>query len=204
MIYLIGGAPRVGKSLMAKKLAEETKSHFISTDDVCGEFVSGLSEGQRTQQFPMPNFSGEASHNTMQPKERVDLLIVSAKSLEQELDRIIGDAIQKQETIVLEGIHLLPSHVRGLEEKFGTENVFAIFVGSSDLDLVVDGIYKNTNPHNWLKDSDEAVIRQVAEFVAEFSLRIKKEAEENSITFIVRTNDFESDVSRFMEMCRIS
>lgn len=203
MIYLIGGAPRVGKSLMAKKRAEETKSHFISTDDVCGEFVSGLSEEQRKQQFLMPNFSGEASHNTMQPAERVDLQIVSAKSLEPELDRIISEAIQKQETIVLEGIHLLPSHVRGLKEKYGTENIFTIFVGSSDLDLVVDGIYKNTNPHNWLKDSDEAVIQQVGEFVVEFSNRIKKEAEENSVPYIERTKDFEADVNQFLVLCRI-
>ena len=203
MIYLIGGAPRVGKSLMAKKLVEETKSHFISTDDVCETFISGLSDEQRTQKFPMPNFSGEASHNTMSSKERVDLQMISAKSLEPELDRIIGETIQKQETIVLEGIHLLPSHVRSLEEKFGKENVFAIFVGSSDLDLVVDGIYKNTNPHNWLKDSDEAVIRQVGEFVVEFSNRIKKETEENSVPYIERTKDFEADVNRFLVMCRI-
>lgn len=203
MIYLIGGAPRVGKSLMAKKLTEETKSRFISTDDVCDTFVSGLSEEERKKRFPMPNFSGEASHNTMTPKERVDLQIVSAKSLEPELDRIVNDAMQKQETLVLEGIHLLPSHVRNLMEKYGLENISALFVGSDDVDLIVDGIYKNTNPHNWLKDSDEAVIRQVAEFVAEFSVRIKKEAKENSITFIARTNDFESDVNRFMETFRI-
>ncbi len=203
MIYLIGGAPRIGKSLMAKKLAEETKSRFISTDDVCEEFISGLSEEQLKQQFPMPNFSGEASHNTIQPKERVDLQIVSAKSLEPELDRIIGDAIQKQETIVLEGIHLLPSHVRSLKEKYVTENIVAIFIGSSDLDLVVNGIYKNTNPHNWLKDSDEAVIRQVGEFVVEFSNRIKKKAEENSVPYIERAKDFDADVNQFLVMCRI-
>lgn len=203
MIYLIGGAPRVGKSLMAKKLTEKSKSHLISTDGVCDEFVSTLSEEQHKQQFPMPNFSAEASHNTMQPKERVDLQIVSAKSLEPELDRIIDEAIQKQETIVLEGIHLLPSDVRGLKEKYGTENIFAIFVGSSDLNLVVDGIYKNTNPHNWLKNSDEAVIRQVAEFVVEFSHRMKKEAEENSVQYFERTSDFEADINQFLVICRI-
>lgn len=67
----------------------------------------------------------------------------------------------------------------------------------------MDGIYKNTNPHNWLKESDEAVILQVGEFVVEFSNRIKKEAEENSIQYIERTKNFEADVNQFLVICRI-
>jgi shikimate kinase len=34
MIYLVGGAPRIGKSIIGKKLASLVSAEFVSTDDL--------------------------------------------------------------------------------------------------------------------------------------------------------------------------
>ena len=202
MIYLIGGAPRVGKSLASNAIAEALHVVPISTDDVCGQFTDGMSEEERASRFPLPNFSGDPTENTLSPEDRVKLQVVSARSLEPEIDRIIADALSKQETLVLEGVHLLPDHVQALLEQHGADSIRPVFVGSEDAARIVDGIQKNTNPNNWLRESDPAVIRQVAEFAAAFSAWIRGEAESRSLTYVERTDDFEGDMKRFVDAYR--
>ncbi len=196
MIYLIGGAPRVGKSIAAKAIAHATSTAPFSTDDVCGQISTAMSEEERALKFPLPGFSGDPTENTLSPEDRVKLQIVSAQSLEPEIDRMIADAVSNQETLILEGVHLLPDHVRSLVEQYGLKNISPVFVGSEDVGRVVEGIQKNTNPNNWLKESDPAVIRQVAEFAAAFSAWIRDEAERNSLIYMERSDDFEGDMKR--------
>ncbi len=199
MIYLIGGAPRVGKSLAANAITQATHVAPVSTDDVCGQVMAAMPEEERASKFPLPRFSGDPAENTLSPEDRVKLQIVSARSLEPEIDRIIADALSKQETLVLEGVHLLPDHVQELLEQHGTDSIRPVFVGSEDATRIVDGIQKNTNPNNWLREGNPAVIRQIAEFAAAFSAWIRGEAEIHSLTYIERTDDFEGDMKRFVD-----
>ncbi|MFA4954424.1 MAG: hypothetical protein WC641_03880 [Patescibacteria group bacterium] len=200
MIYLIGGAPRVGKSIVAKKIAEGSHATFVATDDICGKAAEGLTEEERRAKFPLPGFSDTASENTLAPENRVELQIITSKSLEPELDRVISEAIVKNESLVIEGVHLLPEHVRRLMAEHGAKKFMVLFVGSNDVDRVVTGIMKNTNPHNWTRNSDPEVIRQIAEFVAAFSTHIQKEAAQNLLPYQERTEDFEADMKRFYEL----
>lgn len=199
MIYLIGGAPRVGKSIVAKKIAETIEAAFVSTDDIYRQVTKELSEETRKEKFPLPDFSGTASENVLTPEERVELQLVCAKSLEPELDKIILQAFSRNEGLIVEGVHLLPEHVHQLAMQYGSTKLAALFIGLDDVDRVAEGIVNNTSPDNWMRESDPEVIRQVAEFVAAFSARIQKEAIKNDLSYQERTEDFEGDVNRFSE-----
>lgn len=199
MIYIVGGAPRVGKSIAAKKASERVHATFISTDDVCSRVSNELSEEARKIQFPLPGFSGTASENVLTPEKRVELSVVSAKSLEPEIDRLISEALRKDESLVIEGVHLLPEYVRQLFAQHGAENFHVVFVGLTNVDSVVEGIMKNTSPDNWMRDSNPDVIRQVAEFVASFSLYIRGGSKQNDLFYQERTEDFEDDVRLLAE-----
>jgi len=200
MIYLIGGAPRVGKSIVARMLAESSQAAFIATDDMCDEAAKGLSEEERKARFPLPGFSGTASENTLTPEERVELQIITSKSLEPKLDQVISEAITKNKSLVIEGVHLLPEHVRRLLAEHGAEKFKVLFVGSNDVDRVMTGIAENTNPRNWTRNSSPEVIRQIAEFVAAFSAHIQKEATRNLLPYQERTDDFGADAKRLSEL----
>lgn len=197
MIYLIGGAPRVGKSTLAKKIADSTKSHVVSTDAVCSQMIDRLSAEEKRILFPVPSFSGTTSENTLTPKERVELQHISAKSVEPELDKVITQALDENESIVIEGIHLFPNYVHQLLLKHGPAKFATLFIGQTATDLVVEGIIKNTSPNNWLRESNPDVIRQVAEFVAVFSKHIREEAALHDLIYQERTPSFEHDLERF-------
>lgn len=199
MIYLIGGAPRVGKSTLAKKIADSTKSHLVSTDTLCRRMIENLSAEEKRLLFPVPSFSGTASENTLTPEERILLQGISAKSVEPELEKIIAQALSKNESLVLEGIHLFPNYVHQLLLKRGPTKFTTLFIGQTATDLVVEGIVKNTSPNNWLRESNPDVIRQVADFVAVFSKYIQEEAALHDLIYQERTPIFESDLERFSQ-----
>ncbi len=202
MIYLIGGAPRVGKSLIARLLAQNQQAKFVATDDLQSAVFDATPEADRASRFPFPGFSGVASENTLTADERVELQMIEARSLEGEVDRIITDAVHDRQSLVMEGVHLLPDHIQKLRERFGGDHVHAIFVGSQDIKRVLDGIAKNTSPNNWMKDADVAVQKQVAEFVVAYSDRMKQEAHKNSLKYVERTTDFAQDTEEIKEQLK--
>ncbi|MBP9747683.1 hypothetical protein KBD13_01975 [Patescibacteria group bacterium] len=199
MIYLIGGAPRVGKSIIANKVTEAMNATLVSTDDLCSEVTKVLSPEEKKRRFPLPGFSGTASENTLTPEERVELQCISASSLVPALDTVIASALSEHRDLVIEGVHLLPEYVSRLHTQYGAENVRVLFLGLSDVESIVEGIVQNTSPSNWMRNSDKEVIRQVAGFVAAFSVHIQKKAEAAGFPYQERTADFESDVRRFSE-----
>lgn len=199
MIYLIGGAPRVGKSIIAKKIAEAEQAHFLSTDDICSKATKQLSPEEKKTKFPLPGFSGDPSENTLNPEERVKLQIISAKSLAPDIEKAIEAALSQKESLVIEGVHILPVQAREWIEKFGPDQFKVTFVGLENVEQIISGIMKNTSPDNWMRDSNPAVIRQVAEFVSAFSSNIRQEADKNHFPYDMRTEDFERDVRRIME-----
>ncbi len=200
MIYIIGGAPRVGKSIIAKRIAESNQTSFISTDDVCDKAIESLSDEERKIKFPLPGFSGTASENTLTPEERVQLSIISAKSLEPDIHRIILEALTKDESLVIEGVHFLPEYVRELITNYGTDKVKALFMGLRDIEAAIDGIMKNTSPDNWMRESNPDVIRQVAGFISALSNYTQEEAEQNNLRYEERTENFEEDMQRFSKI----
>lgn len=196
MIYLIGGAPRVGKSIVAELVAKDRKVKVVSTDDLCARTMESMTAEDIRIKFPYPSFSGDASENKLSPKELVDLQITSAQSLEPVIDRLIAEGAKSRGSLVIEGVHLMPDHVRDLMTEHGSSAIRSVFLGSCDVARVVKGIQSNTSPKNWLKESDPEVIQQVANFVVAFSQRIQKEAERRQLSYQERTDDFEGDMRR--------
>lgn len=199
MIYLIGGAPRIGKSVVSRSIAETIGIQPISTDGLESRVSTTFSEEQRWELFPLPGFSGDPSENTLTPNERVQLQIISSKSLKTEIENAINEATSTHRDLVIEGVHLLPEIVRDLIDHHGKDQIVASFVGSVDDSRIMSGMEKNTNPNDWLKDANEVVRKQVAEFVAAFSKYVQEESQRNGFTYLERTDAFESDMRRLTE-----
>jgi 2-phosphoglycerate kinase len=194
MIYLIGGAPRVGKSIAAKALAETIDATIVSTDNLIERVGGTLSEEEKARKFPWPEFFGDAFKNISTPQERVELQQICARSLESEIDRHIDETTRSMRSIIIEGVHLLPDHVNDLIRRYGADKMHSIFVGSNDMNCVLDGFERNTNPNDWLKNADADVRRQVAEYVVAQSERIKEMTIRVALPYIERTGNFQEDI----------
>lgn len=197
MIYFIGGAPRVGKSVLAKSLSDKLNVQSLNTDDVCESAMSQSSPDDRLAKFPCPGFSGNASENVLTPAQRIDLQFVTAQSLEPKIMDAAITALRENRDLLIEGSQILPQTVRRLAQDYGADNFCVIFLGSTDPDLVFDGILDNSNPQNWLSPENREVVAQVAEFVADFSRRIKAEAESWECIYIEKSEDFETDLKKW-------
>lgn len=198
MIYLIGGAPRLGKSILAQKIKKDFNIPALSMDILSGFEIKNLTEDERKKRFPVPDFSSKASENTITPEQRVELTVIGAKSMEPMMSQLISDTIRDGKSLLLEGYHILPEFVRDLSTKYGEGQIRSLFIGSVQTGQVTEGILKNT-VENWITSQSSEVIYQAAEFVVAFSDYIRKEAEKYKLPYTERTTDFESDIKRLSE-----
>jgi len=188
MIYLIGGAPRTGKSTIAKQFAEFIDGRFVSTDEL-----------ESPSQEPSVFFSDDATKNILTPKERLESVINEASQIINDIDGIISTAISNNEVIVIEGVHLFPKYVAGLIKKFGEKNLKAIFIGSSDIELMLQGMNQNTSPNNWPEDFSGEEKRQIALFTKEFSDYIRAESKKYNLHYKERSSNFQKDTNEVIE-----
>ena len=192
MFYLIGGAPRVGKSIIAKELAKSLKARSISTDE--------LEEQSNNRNRPcLMSFSSNSAENTLTPHERVKILIRAASLLQGDINSIFEKVKDKREHVVFEGVHLLPKYVTNYIRVLGAENVRFIFVGSTNIELVLQGMARNTGPNNWLKCFDGTVRKQVALFANAFSSYLISEARKFSLPYQERSGNFREDKISIIE-----
>jgi len=199
MIYLIGGAPRVGKSIIAKAFAEELGARFVSTDDLEKVVVNRTPKKELTERFPLSGFSFDPLKNTLSPDERARLQIISARSIENEIDHVVQEADSSSQPLILEGVHLLPDYVNKLIQKFGAAHIRVVFIGATNKELALEGIERNSSPDDWLQEAGQAVREQVAEFVVSYSNYIRSQVMEYGLAWIERTNDFRYDKERTTE-----
>lgn len=199
MIYLIGGAPRIGKSIAARKLAVQIGASALTADDIGSEYSAKLPEAERAEKFPFPGFSGDPADNTLPPAELTRLQLIEAKSMEPEFRRLIAEAVTAGKDFVLEGVQVLPEFAKDIMDHSQPGTVRALFVGSEDAARVMDGMAKNTSPDDWLRDSDTEVIKQVAAFAVDFSGWLKPACAAAGLPYFERTDDFQKDLDYIVD-----
>ncbi|MBU1252651.1 MAG: hypothetical protein KKC96_03605 [Nanoarchaeota archaeon] len=189
MIYLISGAPRVGKSIIAKQFAESIKGRFVSTDEL----------EDPDNQSPSVIFYSDPKKNILSPSKRIESVKNEAKQIISEIENIIIKAIDKPQNTVIEGVHLFPTYVDKFVKKFGKDKIKVIFIGSTNIDLILEGMIKNTSPNNWLKEFNQEVLRQIATFTKDFSYYLYHECKRYNFPYKERSNDFQKDIRDVME-----
>lgn len=193
MIYLIGGAMRIGKSIIGREIAKQSNSSFISTDDICRMVIANISKEEKSEKFPSPAFSANFSENTLSSAERVERQVKSAKSLTPYIEKVIRSAIEENKSIVIEGVHVLPEQVHQLLLDSGKSQIKYSFLGMMNTESIYQGIVNNTSSENWMKNTPGVVVRQVAEFTRSFSEFIQKECDKYDLKYTERTSNFEED-----------
>jgi 2-phosphoglycerate kinase len=181
MIYLIGGAPRLGKSIIAALLAKSINAQLVSTDNL--EMIE-----------PGETFSGDPKKNILTPEQRLE----SIKNEARQVIANIHDIIEKagQDTVI-EGVHLFPNYIDAMIKTFG--DIKAVLIGSSK-ELILDGMKRNTSENNWTKDADPEVLNQIAEFAKAFSDYVKEESKKYNLPYVERSNDFQKDIDEVKQL----
>src|SRR5262245_33172753 len=115
MIYLIGGAPRAGKSILCQQVASRLKIGWISTDLLMELLRVKNEEGVKTEW-----------------NAALETITANAEWFFSYLERFIWGASSLAENYLVEGVDFLPTQVMQLSEKY---QIRSVFLGCSEMTL---------------------------------------------------------------------
>jgi hypothetical protein len=168
MIYLIGGAPRVGKSILSQRTAARLRIGWISTDLLVDMLRVNNSAAQKVEWNADPAAITEAADSFM-----------------PYLERFIWGVNSMSESYIIEGVSFLPAHVAQLSEKY---SVSAIFLGCSKMTLEQFDRFPGHSPgYSFLSAAQR---NQIVQDVPHWSEFIRQEAARLGYTYVDLAGDF--------------
>lgn len=168
MIYLIGGAPRVGKSILCQQVASRLNIGWISTDLLMNLLKVRDDHGMKTEWNAAP-----------------DAIISSAEKFFPYLERFVWGVSSMAESYVIEGVDFLPTQVRELSKQF---QIRSIFIGCSEMTLErFDQFPGRSVGYSFLP---EEMRLQIVHDIPLWSEFIRQEANRFGYPYVDMTGDF--------------
>lgn len=168
MIFLIGGAPRAGKSILAQRVAARLGAGWISTDLLAELLKLNHVEGVTTEW----NASPEA-------------IRAHAEWFFPSLERFIWGVSSMAENYVIEGVSFLPEQATKLSTQY---QMRAIFLGRAEMSLETLDRFPGRSPgYGYLP---EEMRRQIASDVPLWSAFIRQEAGRWGQLYVDVSGDF--------------
>ena len=171
MIYLVSGASRSGKTLIARTILADKQIPYLSLDWLMMGFNDGLPE--------------YGIHHLLWPNEIARKVGPFFRGM---IDSMLVDGVD----YVIEGEAMLPVLVADLIEKH-PDKVKAVFVGYTEVHVEdkVALVRKHGDGENdWLtKESDEYIRDHVSNMIA-YSKMIKADCEKHGLSYFDSSDDF--------------
>lgn len=149
-IYLIGGAPRSGKSTIALELSKKLQTPYLSMDDFRSFLKvikpTGISEDlYYDEEWEIEEFYKKYPN----PAQVFELEKKSNKSAEDGIEALI-ESFWDWESVVIEGIGITPEFISRLKQKY---NAKGIVIAVKDSNILYDridkyGLWDNEIPYD--------------------------------------------------------
>lgn len=201
MLYLIAGAPRTGKSILSRMLMDKLGVPWLSTDVMRSVIRDVTPEGERAQKFPFTGFTSNDQLSSVELQNMVQWQITEAESLQVAIESFSKHQLGVRDPQILEGVHLLPKHVRAfLDSKDKNDVIRTVFVLSLDKEKQLQSMKSNTSHFDWLSGASENTFDAVAQFVVAYSQWLKQECDKYQLPYVLREGDFEAENAEILEM----
>ncbi len=168
MIYLVGGAPRVGKSILGQRLSANLCVGWISTDVLM-------------QLLSVNNEAGRKAGWNAAPAA----ITANAEWFFPYLERFIWGVSSLADNYVIEGVDFLPAQVAQLAPQY---QIRAVFLGCSSMTL--ERLNQFPGRSRGYGRLPEEVRWQIVQDVPLWSDFIRQEAERFSYPYVDMTNHF--------------
>ncbi|MDR9417109.1 MAG: hypothetical protein RI564_12560 [Gracilimonas sp.] len=180
MIYIVSGTSRAGKTIVAKKISEQTGLPYFSVDWLVMGFGNGI-----------PDYG---IHHMMMPD-------VIAKNIWSFLKAMCEAIILNGESCVIDGEALLPELVYELTNKF-PDDVKVVFLGFTEISL--DEKVKQVQQYaqlkkDWISDKSKEYIRDHVKNMLPHSKEIRKSCKKYNIKYFDTSKNFERTIEDVVE-----
>jgi hypothetical protein len=199
MIILIGGSPRTGKSTVSKRLMKQLGLPWVSTDAFGSVASRLLPPAERAVKFPYKGFTSAEQMSEMASEQRLAWQITEAESTKDFVRYFIDFQAGVGEGVIVEGVHLLPSHVR---EMMADENLRdklrVTFVLTVDPQVQLAAMKASQSPNDWLSGASDETYRAVADLAVRYSQWLRAECDRYGLPYVLRQGDFAAENERLI------
>lgn len=178
MIYLIGGSPRGGKSILSRKLSKALNVPYVSTDNLRLVALPYFKGKEKDKNFPfIKMFDSATIHKFFQKysgQEMLEADLKEAKSIWPGTESLINHLLVCKIDYIIEGIHLLPNFVKQYK---GNKNIKIVFLTKINEKKIYQGLLRNKNNNDWLADNtkDKKIISMAAKSLLDYGKFFFKE-----------------------------
>lgn len=177
MLYLVSGASRSGKTIIARKILEQRQIPYLSLDTVVMGFTNGIPE--------------YGVHDRLFPDE-------IAEGLWSFLKAMCESMLWAEMDYVIEGEAILPELVRELVDDY-PDKIRLCFLGYVDVDTEAklrDIKSFSDGKGDWLTTETDDFIRDHIQNMVRHSQRIKADCGQHDMRYFDTSNDFEAAVEQ--------
>lgn len=200
MIYLIGGPPRCGKTTLAKKLGQKYGISWISADALQHIVWTYTPNEKRSAQFPHKYHRKESNddfYSEYSPQQIIESYIAQGRSSYDAISAVAEAYLTDRHDIIVEGYQATPEVADRIGNKFGKNQVRAVFLVKYDEQKFIQDIHESKTPNDWIikKTKNEATFGLIAKMIAEYSRYFENEAKKYGFRISIMDSDFEKQLN---------
>ncbi len=207
MIFLLGGPPRVGKSIISSEIRQKHAVSVVSTDTLGAVLENVLSPESAPDLFIFDKFNENAMVERVKlimrdPAELIDYVRKESYVVWKAVDAYIRRENDEGRDALIEGVAVLPELVSRLD------NIphRVVFIGNQGVNHK-ENIKKSAevNERDWMRDVSDQYISAFAMFVKRMSAYIEQEAKKYGFEYIEMNKElFENVTEKVMKSLGLS
>lgn len=203
MIHLIGGPPRCGKTILARRLQQSLGCSVLPSDYLGAVISRYIPIEQREARLPAVG-SGTRNDERFARFSAAAILAgyrTRARTARPGLQALIEYALFDDQSYIIEGFHIEPEFARHLIATYGDDNFRVGFLIKTDRDAISAGLQVAREARDWARDrtDDPATYRLIAAWVQHYSASIQAEAERHGFPTFPTDHDFEGGLAAALD-----
>jgi 2-phosphoglycerate kinase len=197
MIFLLGGPPRVGKSIIANEIRQKHAVSVMSTDTLGAVLENVLSPESAPDLFVFNKFNKmhmaeRVKLITKDPAKLIDYVRKESHVVWKAVDALIRRENDEGRDVLIEGVAVLPELMSQLDDIPHR----VVFIGNQG-ENHKENIKKSAeeNEHDWIRDVSDQYISAFAIFVNRMSTYIEQETKKYGFEYIEMDKEFFGNVT---------
>jgi 2-phosphoglycerate kinase len=203
MIYLIGGAPRCGKTIAARRLQQLLGCSYLPSDYLGAVIGRYIPAEQRATRLPAVG-SGTGNDERFVRFSSAEMLAgyqTRARTSWPGIQALIEYALYDNQSYIIEGFHIEPAFAHHLANTCGSQHLRVGFLVKTDLAAIITGLQDAREPRDWARErtTDSATFKLIAAWVQHYSTYIQSEADRYGFPTFPTDTAFEPNIAAALQ-----